>query len=293
MRGCHHCRLCGEGVAGGEEEQHTSLHHPRDKFARSDSKTREGEVDVKVKGTCKSQSEEQMITLEEVVELGEVMRKPGETRVMLTKGEADIVLGRDFRTVEGLRRKTGAHISIKGDLKEGKRDMVITGKQELVLTAEESIAKVLAKNTCVEVKLRREELLCVIGVGGEKVVKIQDKSGACINTGKKVKTNNPIKPKAEEVSMMISGSPESVASAQSMIQDFLNSGKEIEVTERQARVLVGRGGSTIRDLQDTTDTKIANFRKESVTEMQKFKIYGSEKAKEKALERISSMLENV
>ena len=93
--------------------------------------------------------------------------------------------------------------------------------------------------------------------------------------------------------MMISGSPESVASAQSMIQDFLNSGKEIEVTERQARVLVGRGGSTIRNLQDTTDTEIANFRKESVTEMQKFKIYGSEKAKEKALERISSMLANV
>ena len=46
-----------------------------------------------IEETCNVKAEKQRITLEEVVELGEVTRKPGENRVGLTKGEADIVLG--------------------------------------------------------------------------------------------------------------------------------------------------------------------------------------------------------
>ena len=289
MRGCHYCRVCGEGVARGEGEQHATLHHPRIKFARGGTQTREGEVDVKVKGieeACKIKAEKPMIKLEEVVEVGEVTRKPGETRVKLTKGEADIVLGREARTVNGLMRRTGVNISIKRDFEEDERIMVITGKEEHVLMMEGKVSKVLAVNTYIEIKLKKAEFLSLMGVGFEKGVKIKNKTGACIYAASKVQG-------AKEVSMIISGTPEAVASAKISIRDILNTGKEIEVTKRQASYLVGGGGRTMREIQDITGAQIANFGKASNTEMQKFMIYGSKKAKEKALKRIHTMLENL
>ena len=75
-----------------------------------------------------------------------------------------------------------------------------------------------------------------------------------------------------------------MARAQAIVREFLSSGQEIELTERQARLLLGRGGRTIRELQDATGTEISN------EEADKFIIYGSEKAKENAMKRIHTII---
>ena len=56
---------------------------------------------------------------------------------------------------------------------------------------------------------------------------------------------------------------------------------------------MGGRGRTVRNIQGTTGAQIASFGKARDTEMQKFMIYGSEKAKEKALKRIQTLCINV
>jgi len=68
------------------------------------------------------------------------------------------------------KEREGTRMTIIGDFMEDQRNMVITGKEELDLIAEKNIAKILATNTYIEIKFRKEEFMCVMGVGGEKVV---------------------------------------------------------------------------------------------------------------------------
>jgi len=320
------CRVCGEGVAGAEEEQHTALHHPRGSFARGGKeqgkagvkverkdentkfKTEKAKVKVLVKvkendknGCIKTQEVKCKVqvevkerdendnikpekvdrtTLEEVTELGLVTRRPGEIRVKLTRGEADILLGRDARMVVDLKRKTGATIYIKGDYDSNERLMKIDGKEELVVKAEEQIVQSLTSKTYITIKLSKQELLCLLGVGGKSIGRIQDDLGVYINSGKRAKEIMEI----NEVT--ISGTPEAVASA----QEFFNTGKVIEVTERQARILEGRGG---RNIRDTTGTLIANLGKGVNTKTLKFIIFGSEEAKEMALKSMYALFEQL
>ena len=147
-------------------------------------------------------------TLEKVTELGLVTRRPGGIRVKLTRGEADILLGRDARTVVDLKRKTGATIFIKGAYDGNERDMKIDGKEEAVVKAEEQIIKILTRKTYITIKLSKPELLCLLGVGGKSIDRIQDDHGVYINSGKRAKEIMEI----NEVT--ISGTPEAVASAQ-------------------------------------------------------------------------------
>jgi len=150
------CRMCGEGVAKEEVEHHTALHHPRSRFARGDKEPRaEAKVEVDVKGN----EDVVKMKLEEVSKLGEVTRVPGETRLKLTQGEADLVLGRDARTVVGLNRISRANISIKGSSEDNEREMVISGKENQVSLVEERVAKILARNTYIKIKLKSREMM--------------------------------------------------------------------------------------------------------------------------------------
>ena len=65
------------------------------------------------------------------------------------------------------------------------------------------------------------------------------------------------------------------------------------MTDRQSRVLMGRGGRKIRELQDITGAAIAKLAEESTMEACKFNIYGSDEANEKVLEIIYSMFEQI
>jgi len=222
--------------------------------------------------------------LEEVTELGLVTRRPGEIRVKLTRGEADLVLGRDARTVAGLMRRFGTNIFIKGEYDDNERDMKIDGKQ--VSKVEEQIVKILTRKTYIKLKLSRQELLCMLGKGGKNIERIQDDFVVYINTGKKVN-------KAKEITeVTISGTPEAVASVQEFFKEFFNGGKVIEVTERQSRILMGIGGRNMRELQDT-GTQIGKLGEDIDTNMQKFIIYGSEMAKEMSLKRIYALFEQL
>ena len=229
-------------MARGEEEQHTAIHHPRGRFARGgkagvevERKDENGNVKTerkmksKVKGSGGNGDIKKLdgSTLEEVTELGLVTRRPGETRVMLTRGEADIVLGRDARTVVCLKKGTGSTIYIEGEYGDIQREMKITGKK--VPEVEERIVKILSRKTYIKLKLSREELLSVLGMGGRNIERIQDNTGVYINTGKGLD-------KAKEINeVTVSGTPKAVAS----FQEFFNTGEVIKVTERQARVLMG------------------------------------------------------
>ena len=310
--GWHSCRVCGEGVAGGEVEHHTALHHPRGKFARAGKvvvkekdnsiKTekkdklkmeeakepnavtrKEGKVEVNVKKKEKvktEKTEQSKRKLEEVTELGAVTRMPGETRVRLTRGEADLVLGRDAKIVIALKRRTGTKISIKGASGDKNREMVITGEDRLVSLAEEEAVKVLMSNTFITMKLKTQETMCLMGVGGRDIEKLQDISGAKITT-----ETNSSTAKLNEV--IISGTPEAVATAKSIIKDFLSTGQVIEVTKRQFRILMGRGGWKVREMQDSTGAVIeTGDETEEDSEMREITIYGSDEAKGKALQSI-------
>merc|ERR1719431_1318906 len=98
-------------------------------------------------------------------------------------------------------------------------------------------------------KLKTQETMCLMGVGGRDIEKLQDISGAKITT-----ETNSSTAKLNEV--IISGTPEAVATAKSIIKDFLSTGQVIEVTKRQFRILMGRGGWKVREMQDSTGAVI-------------------------------------
>ena len=157
--------------------------------------------------------------------------------------------------------------------------MVITGERKQVTMAEDQVTKLLVSSTYIKLKLKAHEFLPVLGTSGKRIEAIQDDSGAYINT--------------DFNEVMVCGTPEAVASAQGIIKEFLDTGRVIEVTERQAKILFGRGGWTVREIQDTTDTAITTVHEESVTDARKFMVYGLEKAQEKALKKISTMFEKI
>ena len=127
----------------------------------------------------------------------------------------------------------------------------------------------------------------VITGGREQVAMAEDQIAKILVTSIYIK----LKLKAHELLPVLGKGGRKIA--QGIVREFLDTGRVIEVTERQARILMGRGGWKIREIQDYTGTDIATLHKKTNNDGQKFIIYGLEKSKEKALEIISSMFEEI
>lgn len=195
--------------------------HPLNKFAKSDKK-----FHTKLMKTKKS--------LEEVTELGKVertaqmdgtkyttydgakytsydgTRRWARTKVELTRGEADLVVGRGATTVNSLWKETKTKVS--GLSEKGTNEprcAVIEGGEEQVSKTEAKIVEILENGTYVKMVLKKWERDQLLRNKGESVKRFQDASGAYISS------NN--------CNMIISGLPEAVKLCQALVGEYLAS----------------------------------------------------------------------
>ena len=149
----------------------------------------------------------------------------------------------------------------------------IRGSRCEVQDAEVRMAQVLFGGTYTEMTLERSEIICLAGKHGVNIRAIQDQTEALIH--------NPPKG-SKSMNVIISGKPEDVKIAKDLVDNFINTRKEFEVTERQARVLVGAGGTTIASVKKQAAAEIT-VRDTTV------RIYGPKERRAKTLAVINSL----
>ena len=121
--------------------------------------------------------------------------------------------------------------------------------------------------------LKTNELICLVGECGSNIKAMQEKTKALFHYPPKG---------SNSLNVIISGKPEDVKIAKDLVNKFINTSKEFEVMERQARVLVGVGGATIADLRKQAGVEIT-VRNTTV------KIYGSKERRVKTLALINAL----
>jgi polyribonucleotide nucleotidyltransferase len=154
-----------------------------------------------------------------------------------------------------MRESTGAACDI--DIPNA--SVLLSGMTDAVQKAEVALRVLLEKykRENVEIQVSSKTIPVIIGKGGANIKKLREDTGADIN----------IEDRSLGVSyVVISGAPEKVVAARDILHEILASEKdnheEIEITQYEAAVVIGKGGATVRRLQEETGARI-NLDKES------------------------------
>lgn len=167
-----------------------------------------------------------------------------------------MVIGKGGATIRGLQESTGARLAIA---RPG-TDLVISGTAIAVGAAVAAVKKLLADNDhtdIVDLSAERGLIGAVMGRGGETVQRIQKDTGARLD----------IKRNGDSSTVVIAGTRDAVCRAKAAVEAIVLSetgpptiaaGDSLEQVDlgKAVSMVIGRGGDTIRRLQEESGAKI-------------------------------------
>jgi len=213
------------------------------------------------------------------------------TKVAVIVGAANIrtVIGKSGSMINKIESETGARLDIS---KEGNTEgrVNVSGSAEQVAQAKamiEAVCKPKVHECTEEMDLEKDSVGLVIGNGGKTIRRLMEESGADINVSRD-----------GECKCTISGSVEAVAQAKELIAKCLTSrstkgpaaGEAQEVLDvgEFSKQLIGRSGSTINEIQDSTGASLNVSRDENP----RVTITGTKEAVAEAKARVEQILAN-
>eukprot|EP00667_Euglena_gracilis_P002474 EG_transcript_2474 len=188
------------------------------------------------------------------------------------------LIGSKGATIQGLQEEFGVVLNVSQD----KGEVQLKGGEDDIAACEQAISELLknaADSRCsatmkYDVGVSRE----LIGAGGSNIQKIQDASGARINVDSKTGTITIIGPQA------------AVDMAQQILEEFFSATCRVTLKFKPeiGDVVVGRGGKTVRRIQEETGVKSINIRKETGT----IEIVGSKDAVAEAKKMYEELIQS-
>lgn len=199
------------------------------------------------------------------------------------------VIGRGGAKVRQIEQESGARVGID---KENNM-CTINGTDEQVEMASDMVKAVMASSvqSTVRMELTKANVGSVIGRGGSTIRRISDETGARLDISR-----------GDDLHLKISGSDEAVAAAQQQVEAVLAAANEsrpgggrgqpkegeIELSidlGTSVGSVIGRGGETIRKIQETSGAKLNIERPGSMC-----RIVGTEEAVEAAKTQVEEIL---
>jgi len=228
-----------------------------------------------------------------------------------TEGHKASVIGKKGAKINELQQKYGATLSIDRESSLCR----ISGKRSQVEQAERAIRDIvdsekdtLAKRRVIHLDVIGNKIAVILGKGGTNIKKITAQSGAKVDiirsTDKSDKTGeNGTTADADPATnvVKVTGTEEQVNKAKAMIEELIGHGAdEPEVRQTvelgsQANVFVilGKGGSRIRELTETTGAKLVLPPRENGTEGEhRVHVSGTAEQVERACAKIRTLIED-
>ena len=183
------------------------------------------------------------------------------TSVKLDLGDkVGAVIGKGGSTIREIEESSGALLDIERDRTQGTATLTIRGNtQESVDIAKSMVTEILNKenalSTAEQNKVQttidletRHVVMSVIGRGGSKIRQLETKSGARLSV------------KRDTTVLEISGTEEQVKEAKTLVQEVISSVAgsrfEMKLTRETVGYVIGRGGSTIREIQQKSGARL-------------------------------------
>uniref|UniRef100_A0A7S2RUY5 K Homology domain-containing protein n=1 Tax=Mucochytrium quahogii TaxID=96639 RepID=A0A7S2RUY5_9STRA len=159
-----------------------------------------------------------------------------------------LVFGAGGERIRKIQQESGARL----DLDKGSSVCNISGNAEAVQVARAMIQGILNDSNIDSIVLGEKELPAVIGKGGENVRRIQAESGAVVDID------------GDSNVCTITGSAEQVSKAAQLIRLYVEhrgpppeAVETITVSQEHGRLLIGKKGATVQNLQNQTGTRIS------------------------------------
>lgn len=206
-------------------------------------------------------------------------------QLVLDLGEAKMaVIGRGGSVIQGIQSDTGAKL----DIQKGSSVCTITGSEEAVAAAAAQVRQIMVRVDSIiseVVNVKQDRIPAIIGKGGTKIKELEAESGATIKVEKesnvvRVKGDAAQVMKAKALIELVVNPPEPVyETTTTMDLSLLPMGKN------SVYVIKGKGGVTIRAIEQETGAKLDIERGSSI-----LKIQGAQMAVVNALNLVSKVL---
>eukprot|EP00668_Euglena_longa_P020326 GGOE01025280.1.p1 GENE.GGOE01025280.1~~GGOE01025280.1.p1 ORF type:complete len:834 (-),score=299.97 GGOE01025280.1:282-2537(-) len=188
------------------------------------------------------------------------------------------LIGSKGATVQGLQEEFGVVLNVSPE----KGEVQIKGAEDDITACEQAIAELLknAEDSRCSATMRYDVGVSreLIGTGGSNIQKIQEASGARINVESKTGT------------ITITGPQAAVDLAKQILEEFFSATCRVMLKFKPdiGDVVVGRGGKTVRRVQEETGVKSINIKKESGT----IEIIGSKDSVQEAKKMYEELIQS-
>ena len=200
---------------------------------------------VKITGTA-SQCDQATAAVKEILDEDNARKaRQVEQKLQFDKGSGAVkaIIGKGGATIQDIEKRTGAKLDV--NIEEG--TCVVTGEQPQVDQAVTMCNNAVYGESQDTIDLKKRSVVNVVyGKNFETIRRLQDESGAKLDLDR---STNILK---------LAGSNEQVATAKTLVANLLavNKGVEFPVKAKLVGAIYGKSGSTIRSIQDRTNTFI-------------------------------------
>lgn len=210
--------------------------------------------------------------------LKEIRAKIPTKTVSYNKAFHSDLIGSKGATIQGLQEEFGVVLNVNYD----KGEIQIKGSEDDIGVCEEAVATLLKNvedSKCsLEIPFDTAVSRELIGPGGSQITKMQEASGAKINVDSKTST------------ITITGMQAAVDLGKQIVEEFLSSTTRATIKFKPdlGDVVVGRGGKTVKRVQEESGAKNINIKKDSGT----IEIMGSKDAVETAKQMYEELIQS-
>ncbi|ORZ23650.1 hypothetical protein BCR42DRAFT_139821 [Absidia repens] len=214
----------------------------------------------------------------------------GSANIKVPNRMVGIIIGRGGDNLKKVERYSGARIQIDQDSGDSERDITLTGEEDQIQMARDMIQQMVRdandssghggggdNDTHVKLEVPSNKVGLVIGRGGDTIRDLEERSGAKI----KVLTENP-GDRSSVRTVSIVGDKHATEKAKSLVEDIINNDQNqgyhdhrshdgggggygrsdggavdtVRIPKEFVGLIIGRGGETVRALQEESGARI-------------------------------------
>lgn len=225
------------------------------------------------------------------------------------------IIGKGGETIRSLQQRSGAHIQLQRDAETPvgatERTVTISGSQENVEQAKQLLEELVKEQEEQTVRYRRNDdqensyqpvanlqitvpndrVGLIIGTRGRTIAGIQERTSARIQIPKGPDVDDP----SQRTITITAPTHEAATAAQQEVEIVTQGGDNpgvsiptvyVDVPDDKVGSVIGKGGATIRDIQERTGTKIQIPQQPDFTGIRKVAIRGTESGCEQAQQEV-------
>ncbi|XP_055339407.1 far upstream element-binding protein 1-like isoform X2 [Paramacrobiotus metropolitanus] len=199
-----------------------------------------------------------------------------------------LIIGKGGENISRIQDSTGAKLQLGQEPQGDKRSCIIYGTPSAIAKCKEMVNEIIEKEgqrhapvptgmmggggpgggmqhslgiVTIEVHVPKHKVGQVIGKGGETIRMLQEKARVRMFLIQEVEAASPTKP------IKITGDPDRVEYAKKLVEDMINTPdvggpgagqvqEQIRVPKASVGIVIGKGGETIRDIQNETGARV-------------------------------------